>query len=481
MIDPETAVQLLTNRNLAEWYSAEPERLPDIQEAIISSAALAKGYAHITWQACNQLISATSELDVLLRKCILPAIARALDSAMGNGEWYRALGFINLPWPNDMVLRDLLDSRDLRRIFASCAESPSSWQLPPDTCRSLPADIQHQVVAFLPYASQLGFPLSVRHQLSASLLIALDPSSDDFVLASGVLLDGLVEAGMSGLAFIMWRSLADVSSGVAAESRYLLYVRDYVEKGWESGIESLNLIVSLASDELLLQMCETSVDFCIGLCALVFHGVQLGGDGALRSALFRLLQHFGTIAPNLTEAIRIRLATHRNERESTTKDDAALFERTIETLRWQFDRKRTYRGLPLAQEIWRYNLVKLFTPILEHLCAVDASSTWLEEAVERLDARKIVVDCPPQKESIHPIEGEVLANLIRDTEEITELVHRAHDILSRNPEAAESFRGRGDPDQGFDIELDRLGGTGALSAWAVERFLKKHFCIDGRT
>jgi hypothetical protein len=141
----------------------------------------------------------------------------------------------------------------------------------------------------------------------------------------------------------------------------------------------------------------------------------------------------------------------------------------------QLDRKRTFRGLPLAQEIWRYNAGNFFTPVLEDLSSAQGTSTRLKDALDRLDAKKLVRDCPLQKESIHPIQGDVLTNLVRDTEEVINLMHLAYDILSINPHIAESRRGLARSNNAFEIELRRLAGLGSLSTWAVERFLEQHF------
>jgi hypothetical protein len=104
MVDSKTSVQLLAEQNIAIWYTNNPDSLSDIQTLIISSAVLPEGYSHITWQAAAQLMSMVTTDRVFLKDCLSPAIEQALGSAMRNHEWYRALGFMNLPWPDQQML-----------------------------------------------------------------------------------------------------------------------------------------------------------------------------------------------------------------------------------------------------------------------------------------------------------------------------------------------------------------------------------------
>jgi hypothetical protein len=327
---------------------------------------------------------------------------------------------------------------------------------------------------FLANAHQAGIPLSIRYQVSASLLIALDPSSGEFALASECFLHSLEEGGMRGLAFVIWRSLADVSTAVATESQYLSGLQDYVDQGLECDTKFLDLIMPLVSDDLLLQACDINTDLCIALGTLAFHGIELGGNGELGSVVFRLLQPFSRIAPSIAAAIRSRLTTPERDREPTA-NEVAEFDEIIKNLRFLLERRRTYRGLPLAQEIWRHNITHVFAPAVEDIYTGRELAMLSDSVLKRLDARKLVEDCPPQRESTHPIEGDVLANLTRDTEEVVNLIYQAHDILLRSPGVtryhAESSN------QALAIELGRLAGIGPLSAWSVDRFLKQHFCI----
>jgi hypothetical protein len=89
-------------------------------------------------------------------------------------------------------------------------------------------------------------------------------------------------------------------------------------------------------------------------------------------------------------------------------------------------RLRTYRGVPLAIQICRHNLINIFEPLYE---ALESSSTLPEPTVQKiqsLDASLLIDENHLQKDArFQKIMGELRSNMIRDFQFTIDLLQEA--------------------------------------------------------
>ncbi len=255
--NPQAALRVLEDNDLRDYYDMDSAFLDYLQVAVVSSAVISDGYREKTWEACRWLLRCTEDYNRFESQCLLPAVKRAVSTASAHGKWYQALGFVNIDWPNNEALPNLFSSEELVDIFPSGKEESIRWGISPEVARSFTQKEQDELTLFLPLAKKAGFPLELRHQLSGSLLMVLNPKTEDFAHVARVFLDGLLEANLPGLAFVMWRELAEISVRLQEEKNYLKYIKDYVEAGLESCMDLKSLLMPLVDDIIIQRLAES--------------------------------------------------------------------------------------------------------------------------------------------------------------------------------------------------------------------------------
>ncbi len=217
-------------------------------------------------------------------------------------------------------------------------------------------------------------------------------------------------------------------------------------------------------------VCLSCRPLTILLCSIALYGYDATEDEDFLLVIYMYLERLQQLAPSLTEQIRIHISTMDRSHK------IFQFRQAIEEIKKLLEKHHSYRGLSLAQKIWQYN-ASIFGEIVEKLCSGVSLDDSVDNTIVSLDARELIKDCPHQKESTHPIEGAVLGNLIRDTQEVIDFTHKAYNIYTQNPEIVRSLGDRESLKEKIEVELNRLTTTGNLAFWCVERFLKPIFAM----
>ncbi len=139
----------------------------------------------------------------------------------------------------------------------------------------------------------------------------------------------------------------------------------------------------------------------------------------------------------------------------------------------QESRLRSYRGVPLALQIQRYNLVNIFEPLYEALEGSSAISAEIAEKIRSLDGRKLIDENPLQQADRFPIEGDLRMQMINDHQKILDALCRALELREHLDRGAQANieTGLSLSDSAVKHEASELLSRYPGLAWAIEWFL----------
>jgi len=435
------------------------------------------GYVGLVWQVGVYLLILVSEqpeigVDSFYQMYGYNTVANALVATLQNGDFPLGLGFIVHDFlPND-GLRGLAANRVVRRALAGLGAE--HFKIPVENFRSASPELRRASALFLNHAEGFGIPAPSRLQMASALLLATPAGAQERELVTRVFLDNLVGDNRDINLFYCWFAAAEAFPELWYEPDYLNSLIRAIQRCKELGDKGQIALAHILSDRQVLSVATNDFDLLVllGLAGWwLYTRCRLGqGLDIAWQSIFALANTFPVLSDALRDYLQIGQAgvMSPEEVESLQSD----FQEAIRTLR-QESRLRSYRGVSLALQMQRYNLVNVFEPLYE---ALEGSSVISEEVASRirsLDALELIDGNPLQKADRYPIEGDLRMQMINDHQKILDALCRAVELRERldhgvqtNREARLSLS-----DNAVKREANELLNRYPELTWAVEWFL----------
>lgn len=460
-----------------EGYIPSREQIETLGTDLVLAAKERLGYSGLVWQAGVYLLILASEhpelgVDGFYQKYGHDAVANALLATFENGDFPLGLGFVVHDFLPSDGLRGLTNVEAIRQALG--ALRAEHFKASVDNFRSASSELRRASALFLNHAEGLGIPPSSRLQMASALLLATPPDAQERELVTRVFLDNLVSDNRDVNLFYCWRAAAEEFPELWYEPGYLSSLPKVIRQCEKLGDKGPSTLAQILSDQQVLSVVTN--DF--GLLALLglagwwlYVRCKLGqGLDIAWQLIFALTDTF----PALSEALKSYLQMGQSGAMSPEEIERLQleFQQAMQALR-QESRLRSYRGVPLALQLQRYNLVNVFEPLYEALEGSSAIPTEIADKVRSMDERELIDENPLQKTDRFPIEGDLRMQMINDHQKILDALCRALELrehLDRGGQTDIEAR-LSLSDDAVKHEARELLSRYHGLAWAIEWFL----------
>lgn len=406
------------------------EQIESLGNDLLQAAETRAGYEEVVWQAGVYLllsISTAEGVDDFYQRYGYQTVANALHATFANGDFPLGLGFIvNDFLPSD-GLRGLAQHASIHQALATLTKE--QLRVPIENFLTATPKLLFASAQFLGSACTFVLPLSYCLQISSSLLIASFNNDEEREPAMRLFLDFLAAEDRDVNLFYCWRAAIEKHPVLANENAYLSILPRIIKRCRDMDDKGIAILEQLLNDEQLESYAsnETSLLLLLGLAEWWLY-VRKNCQRQDLMIAWQLIWDLKGSSPALHEALKnfleddlpqVRLP---EEIEDLQKE----FQHVMQALHAE-SRLRTYRGVPLAIKIYRYNLIQIFEPLYEALEGSSALPDRVIQQIRTLDAQTLIDDNPLQREARFEkkIVGELRSNMIEDLKTIIQLLQRA--------------------------------------------------------
>lgn len=466
-----------------------PEQRERLGNDLVQAADTREGYEELVWQAGMNLVFSLEqeeEVEDFFQRYGYRAIASALFSTFINGDFPIGLGFIVNGFVLDDDLSTLANRSEIREALAMLEEE--RVRVPIENFVQSSSLLRRASRQFLSRAREAGLSASICLQIAASLLAATPEDDQEREPVTRTFLDALLAENRDISLFYCWRAAIEQHQALASEPSYLKVLPDIIKQYRAMDDRGIVLLKQLLSNGQLIDGISknenlSTLSIIIGLAGW-WLSVRKGREGQEVEIAQQFLLHLGVSSPLYKALINFLISKQSQSASSRERHRQLKSEKEIVDLQREFQevmqrlseevRLRTYRGVPLAIQIWRDNLIRYFEPLCEELGGFSALSQKTIQQIQGLDAQSLLDDNPLQREARYqPIEGKLRGNMIKDFETIVKLLQRALDLRLQLSDRATVDQEAAELLTREDVkrEVSDLCKRDPALCWAIEWFL----------
>ncbi len=400
-------------------------------------------------------------------------VANALQASLADGTFPLGLGFITEGFLPEGGLETLMRHPGIQQALATWNETKVT--ISPQNFRATPRALE-SCKALLEHAHTLHIPLTIHLQIAACLLLIATEKAEK-EQATRILLNVLTKNEKTITLFCCWRAACDLYPALWNENAYMDSLFALLKICHDLPDQGASMLAQLHADHNLLFALQEnprlSYIFFIALSGwwLSVRHNRTEGEITARNLSWRVAE----TSPELGKALRSYLQGERSpevpqeEIERMQRD----FQKEMRTLREAL-RLRSYKGVPLALEIQRYNLMNIFEPLYETLESSSELPSEMYTMISDLDANALLDENPVQKKAHGrwKIIGGLRLNMIQDYAEIVASARRALDLRKKLIEATpEGVHTPSLTTSGILQEVAALQREDSELSWIFEWFL----------
>lgn len=407
--------------------------LKELGQMIAIAAKVYDGYRGLAWQYGGDLLNfarnAHLDEEALFDSFGWSSLKNGIESAIENREILEALCFAESD--SFWGARSLnSNSTTIGQTLTTALHNTPRSFMNPSLLAAASEKIQKQFVSLFDILAMQPVDPELKLQWGACALRALPVTHDNRLSAAISFTNVLCAMNIPATAYCVFRALAEQHEELWISDSAIKVLRQYIELLITGPEQSLEGLVSLCVDDDLLRRCDDERNLLVILGGV---GIYLVGEcqvDAGELVAWRLVSgiqsEFPLLAHTLSEfLVNKTLPSWPEELAAQLKIERAELSKKIDVVK-KLLRDRGYDGVPLAREIYQWNVHYVFSPFLEEIESCSSNQlAALCMKIESLDAKQLVLDNQNQRESRYPIEGRLLQKMISDNDKILKALYEA--------------------------------------------------------